>query len=157
LAARRVRDTLVLHYSEYFVGERAQELARAIDEEEQAEAEAEREYERKRITGWPYVVFIGGFVGGVFLASRWLPSPDGNTAGQASASGLIASVASLYLFKTRPRCWRVWIGVALAVAVGFLVFTQLSWHSSPLYLLLGALWGVIVGVASTLLYLRQLR
>ena len=52
---------------------------------------------------------------------------------------------------------RIWLGLALAVAIGFLVFTHLSWHRSPLYLLLGTLWGTGVGVAATLLYLRKLR
>jgi hypothetical protein len=47
--------------------------------------------------------------------------------------------------------------VALAGAGGFLVFTHLSWHRPPVYLLLGTLWGAGVGAAATLLYLRQLR
>ena len=157
LAVGRIRDVLFLLHCDDFVGERAQLLAQAVAEEEQAESEAEREYERKTITGWPYVVFMGGWVGGVYLAHRWLPAEDGNTAGQASVSGLIASVAALYLLKTRPRGWKVWLGVALAVAVGFLVFTHVTWHRSPLYLLLGTLWGTGVGVAATLLYLRKLR
>ncbi len=157
LAVGRVRDVLFLLHCDDFVGDRAALLAQAVAEEEQAESEAEREYERKTITGWPYVVFMGGFVGGVFLAYRWLPEADGTTAGQASVSGLIGSVAGVYLLKTKPRGWRIWLGVALAVAVGFLVFTHVSWHRSPLYLLLGALWGAGVGVAATLLYLRKLR
>jgi hypothetical protein len=157
LAVGRVRDVLFLLPCDDFVGDRAQELAQAVAEEEQAESEAEREYERKAITGWPYVVFIGGFVGGVFLANRWLPQADSNTAGQAIVSGLIGSVAALYLLKSKPRGWRVWLGVALAVAVGFLVFTHVTWHRSPLYLLLGTLWGAGVGIAATLLYLRNLR
>ena len=99
---------------------------------------------------------MGGLVGGIFLAFRWLPQAEGNTAGQASVSGLIGSVAALYLLKTKPPGWPFWLGLALAVAGGFLVFTHLSWHSSLLYLLLGTLWGVGVGIAATLLYLRKL-
>jgi hypothetical protein len=72
-------------------------------------------------------------------------------------SGLIGSVATLYLLKTKPRGWTFWLALALTVAVGFLVFTHVSWHCPPLYLLLGALWGTGVGVAATLLYLRGLR
>ena len=80
---------------------------------------------------------------------------DGNTAGQAIVSGLIGSVAALYLLKTKPRGWQIWLGVALAGAAGFLVFTHVAWHRSPLYPPLGALWGSGVGVAATLLYLRK--
>ena len=159
LAAGRVRDVLFVLNCDDFVGDRAQLLAQAVAEEEQAESEAERENQRKTITifSWLWVVFMGGFLGGVFLAGRWLPEADGNTAGQAIVSGLIASVAALHLFTTKPRGWQVWLGVALAVAVGFLVFIHVTWHRSPLYLLLGVLWGTGVGVAATLLYLRQLR
>jgi hypothetical protein len=156
-AAQRIRDVLFLEHCDYFVGARAHELARAVAKEEQAEAEAEREYERKTITGWAYVVLTGGLGCGLFLTHRWLPDADGTTAFQASVSGVIGSVAAVYLLKTKPRAWRVWLGVALAVAAGFLVFTHESWHRSPLYLLLGTLWGIGIGVAATLLYLRDLR
>ena len=156
-AAQRIRDVLFLQHCDCFVGDRALELARAVAAEQQAEAEAEREYERKTITGWAYVVLMGGLGCGLFLTHRWLPDADGTTAFQASVSGVIGGVAAVYLLKTKPRAWQLWLGVALAVAAGFLVFTHESWHRSPLYLLLGTLWGIGIGVAATLLYLRDLR
>jgi drug/metabolite transporter (DMT)-like permease len=93
----------------------------------------------------------------MFLAYRWLPEADGTTACQGSVSGLIGSVAAVYLLKMKPRGWLMWLGVTLAFAVGFLVFTHETWHRPPIYLLLGTFWGAGVGVAATLLYLRKLR
>ena len=156
-AARRIRDVLFLQDCDYFVGDRAQALAQAVAEEEQAEAEAEREYERKSIAGWPYMLFLIGFAVGMFFAYRWLPEADATTAFQGSVSGFIGSATTLYLLKMKPSAWQVWLGVALAWALGFLVFTHAMWHRSPFYLLLGTLWGVGVGIATTLLYPRKLR
>jgi hypothetical protein len=157
LGARRIRDTLFLLHCDSFVGERAEELAQAVAEQEEEEAEAERAYERKRITGWPYVVFMSGFFGGMLVALRFLPEADGASAFQGSVSGLIIGVAGLYLWKSRPRLWRMWLGVAVAVAIGFLVFTHQTWQRPVQYALLGVVWGAGVGVATTLLYLRKLR
>ena len=63
----------------------------------------------------------------------------------------------VYLMKLKPRGWELWLGFAFAFAVGFLILTDASWHRPVQYLLLGALWGAAVGVASTALYLRKLR
>jgi hypothetical protein len=157
LAARRIRDVLFLQDCDYFVGDHTKEIAQAVAEEERAEAEAEREYERKTITGWPAIVFAGGFFGGLFAAYRWLPEADGTTAFQGSVSGLIAGAATVYLSNTKPRGWLIWLGFALVAAGGFLVFTHETWHRPVQYALLGALWGAVVGVATTVLYLRKLR
>jgi hypothetical protein len=157
LGARRIRDTLFLLHCDSFVGDRAEELAQAVAEQEEEEDEAEREYERKRITGWPYVVFMGGFVGGLFLSGKLLPETEGTMAFQGSISGLIASVAVLYQRRMEPKHGVFWMAVALLVAVGFLMFTCAVWRRPVWYALLGVLWGAGVGIAATLLYLRNLR
>ena len=159
MAARRVREVLFLLDRDHFVGNRAPELAKAMAAEAQAEAEAEREYERRSITGWAYVVLLGGLFGAlfVFLSHRWLAEEDGTTAFQGSVSGVIGSAAAVYLLKLKPRGWPVWLVLVLAAASGFLLFTQQTWHRSPLYLLLGVFWGAGTGLAATLLYLRKLR
>jgi hypothetical protein len=155
--ARRVRDVLFLADCDYFVGDRAEELAQAYAEEVQAEAEADREADRRKITGWAYVVFMGGFIGGLFLFARLLPEVEGTMAFQGSISGLIASVAVLYQRRLKPRRGVLWLTVALVASVGFLVFTCLAWERPAHYALLGVPWGVAVGVTATLLYLRRLR
>jgi hypothetical protein len=157
LSGRLIRNVLSLRDFDYFVGDKARESAEAMIEEEDQETEADREYERKTIRGLPYVIFMGGFVGGLFLSMRLLSERDKTVAFQASISGLILSVAGLYLLKTRPRRWWLWLALAILVALGFLIFTQVSWDGSPLALLVGVLWGALVGTASTLLYLRQLK
>ena len=110
LGARRVRAVLFLPYFDSLDGSRAEELAEAIARDEQTVDEAEREHDRKTITGVPYVILMVGLMGGMFLAARWLPEPDGITVFQGSVSGLIGTGASLYLWKTKPRgCLGRWL------------------------------------------------
>jgi hypothetical protein len=156
LSGRLVRDVLFLRDFDYFVGDKAREYAEAMIDEEEQETEAEREYERKTIRGWAFIVLLGGYLGGLFLTMRLFSERDGTVAFQASQPGLICSAAGLYLLRTRPRRWRLWLALLILAAIGFLIFTRVSWDGSPLCLLLGVLWGALVGTVSTLLYLRQL-
>jgi hypothetical protein len=146
-------DNLVGGHSRLF----AHAAIRVVKAARRQEREQEREYERKKITGLPYVVFMGGFIGGLFLSGKLLPETEGTMAFQGSISGLIASVAVLYLFRMKPTRGVLWTIVALMVAVGFLVFTCVVWQRPVWYALLGVAWGAGVGVAATLLYLRKLR
>jgi hypothetical protein len=154
-SGRLFRDVLFLSDFDYFVGDKAREFAEALIELEKQEAEAEREQERRTIGFWPNLILMGGLIGGGLLAFRWLGEKDGVAAFQASVSGLIVSAAGLYLLKTKPRRWRLWLALVTLATSGYLVFTQLTWGTPLRCQLLGVLWGAVVGTISTLLYLRQ--
>jgi len=156
MSGRLVRDVLVLRDFDYFVGGKPREYAAALLAEEQQESEAEREYDRKSLRGWAFIVLVGGFGGGLLLAARLFSEQDGFAASQASISGMVPCAAGLYLCKTQPHRWRLWLAMLILAAIGFLIFTRLTWGGSPLCLLLGVLWGAVVGTTSARLYLPQL-
>ncbi|MEI6297343.1 MAG: Maf family protein [bacterium] len=156
MSGRLVRDVLFLRDFDYFVGGKPREYAAALLAEEEQESEIEREYERKSLRGWAFIVLVGGFCGGLLLAARLFSEQDGFAASQGSISGMVLCAAGLYLCKTQPRRWRLWLGLVVLAALGFLIFTRLTWGGSSLCLLLGVLWGAVVGTASARLYLPQL-
>jgi hypothetical protein len=157
LAARRIRHILFLQFGNLPRGEQARELARQLEEEERAEAKAQWEYNRKRITIGPYVILVGGWIGGVWLASRLFREYDASVVGQSIIAGIIATAALLYLTKLKPPGWRLWLSFSFVVALGFLLFTHASWHRPVRYAALGTVWGALVGTTATALYLRKLR
>lgn len=101
---------------------------------------------------------LHGRIHGWLVSLPQAPAGAGKHDGHArSISGLIASVAVLYQRRIKPRRGAFWMSLGLIVAAGFLVFTCVVWKRPVQYAFLGVLWGSLVGLAMTWVYLRHLK